>query len=243
MPGVDTISTRLGEGVWAPWPKTARLLHHQDVEAAHLHRQPLAAVPLRSGARDRADRHLRLLQQKDAFSAVDYELFSLLAAHAATAIFHRSSTRIRTKLNTIQSSSTSHHVNLVRGTHTSGDGERETFWSSKTRRHAPLLRVFVERFKNAQDHRSRGRRGRAQEAVRPRRIDLILTDINMPVMDGSSSSRWCARTPAQKHPHHLITTEGAEEDRERGLALARTPTITADPFVAFDQDDQRLLSV
>ena len=29
----------------------------------------------------------KLLVQKDAFTAVDYELFSLLAAHAATAIF------------------------------------------------------------------------------------------------------------------------------------------------------------
>ena len=46
----------------------------------------------------------RLLQQKDAFSAVDYELFSLLAAHAATAIFSsKLYSQSERKLNTIQS--------------------------------------------------------------------------------------------------------------------------------------------
>jgi NitT/TauT family transport system permease protein len=46
----------------------------------------------------------KLLQQKDSFSAVDYELFSLLAAHAATAIFSsKLYSQSERKLNTIQS--------------------------------------------------------------------------------------------------------------------------------------------
>ena len=67
--------------------------------------KPLAAVPLK------IKEHVigliviyKLLQQKDAFSAVDYELFSLLAAHAATAIFSsKLYSQSERKLNTIQS--------------------------------------------------------------------------------------------------------------------------------------------
>lgn len=66
---------------------------------------PIAVVPLK------IKNHVigviviyRLLQQKDAFTAVDYELFSLLAAHAATAIFSsKLYSQSERKLNTIQS--------------------------------------------------------------------------------------------------------------------------------------------
>ena len=44
-----------------------------------------------------------LLQQKDGFSALDYELFTLLAGHAATAIFaSQLYSQSERKLNTIQ---------------------------------------------------------------------------------------------------------------------------------------------
>jgi transcriptional regulator with GAF, ATPase, and Fis domain len=107
MPGVDTISTRLGEGVLGTVAKTGESYYiNQDIEGSEISiDKPLAAVPLK------IKEHVigliviyRLLQQKDAFSAVDYELFSLLAAHAATAIFSsKLYSQSERKLNTIQS--------------------------------------------------------------------------------------------------------------------------------------------
>jgi two-component system chemotaxis response regulator CheY len=52
------------------------------------------------------------------------------------------------------------------------------------------------------------------------RIDLVITDINMPMMDGLklvTHIRGNART--KDLPIIIVTTEGAEEDRRRGLAL------------------------
>jgi two-component system chemotaxis response regulator CheY len=52
------------------------------------------------------------------------------------------------------------------------------------------------------------------------RVDLVITDINMPMMDGLkliSVIRGSARTKTL--PIIIVTTEGAEEDRKRGLAL------------------------
>ena len=51
-------------------------------------------------------------------------------------------------------------------------------------------------------------------------IDIILVDINMPVMDGLKLVSLVRQDPKIKHlPVIIITTEGAEEDRSRGLAL------------------------
>jgi len=52
------------------------------------------------------------------------------------------------------------------------------------------------------------------------RVDLVITDINMPMMDGLkliALIRGNARTKTL--PIIIVTTEGAEEDRQRGLAL------------------------
>ncbi|OLD63295.1 MAG: two-component system response regulator [Acidobacteria bacterium 13_1_40CM_2_68_5] len=52
------------------------------------------------------------------------------------------------------------------------------------------------------------------------RVDLVITDINMPMMDGLkliALIRGNARTKTL--PIIIVTTEGAEEDRKRGLAL------------------------
>ena len=107
MPGVDQISARLGEGIMGTVAKTGESYYiNQDVEGGKITiDKPLAAVPLK------IKEHVigliviyKLLQQKDAFSAVDYELFSLLAAHAATAIFSsKLYSQSERKLNTIQS--------------------------------------------------------------------------------------------------------------------------------------------
>ena len=107
MPGIDTISARLGEGILGDVAKTGESYYiNQDVEGGTIALdKPLAAVPLK------IKEHVigliviyKLLQQKDSFSAVDYELFSLLAAHAATAIFSsKLYSQSERKLNTIQS--------------------------------------------------------------------------------------------------------------------------------------------
>jgi transcriptional regulator with GAF, ATPase, and Fis domain len=107
MPGVGDISIRLGEGIMGMVAKTGESYYiNQDVEGGRITlEKPLAAVPLK------IKEHVigliaiyKLLQQKDSFSAVDYELFSLLAAHAATAIFSsKLYSQSERKLNTIQS--------------------------------------------------------------------------------------------------------------------------------------------
>src|SRR5947209_17979755 len=105
--GIETISVRLGEGILGSVAKTGESYYiNQDVEGGEVTlEKPLAAVPLK------IKEHVigliaiyKLLQQKDSFSAVDYELFSLLAAHAATAIFSsKLYSQSERKLNTIQS--------------------------------------------------------------------------------------------------------------------------------------------
>ncbi|MFN3395579.1 MAG: response regulator [Thermodesulfovibrionales bacterium] len=52
------------------------------------------------------------------------------------------------------------------------------------------------------------------------KIDLILADINMPVMDGLKLvSLVRSNASYEKIPIIIITTEGAKEDRERALAI------------------------
>jgi two-component system chemotaxis response regulator CheY len=52
------------------------------------------------------------------------------------------------------------------------------------------------------------------------RFDIVITDINMPIMDGLKLVR---RIRSDEHhrevPIVIITTEGAEEDRQRALSL------------------------
>ena len=59
------------------------------------------------------------------------------------------------------------------------------------------------------------------------RFDIIITDINMPIMDGLKLVRRIRSDEALKHiPIVIITTEGAEEDRQRALALGANAYIT-----------------
>jgi two-component system chemotaxis response regulator CheY len=59
------------------------------------------------------------------------------------------------------------------------------------------------------------------------RFDLILTDINMPIMDGLKLVSLVRSDPALRSiPIAIITTEGAAEDRERALALGANDYIT-----------------
>ena len=108
MPGLESLSIQLGDGIIGQVARTGESYYvNHDVQGGGVVtlEKPLAAVPLK------IKEHVigliviyRLLQQKDAFSAVDYELFSLLAAHAATAIFSsKLYSQSERKLNTIQS--------------------------------------------------------------------------------------------------------------------------------------------
>jgi two-component system chemotaxis response regulator CheY len=59
------------------------------------------------------------------------------------------------------------------------------------------------------------------------KFDIILTDINMPIMDGLKLVKRVRTDPVHKDvPIIVITTESAEEDRQRALALGANAYIT-----------------
>ena len=60
----------------------------------------------------------------------------------------------------------------------------------------------------------------ALKKLSSQKFDIILTDINMPIMDGLKLVSMVRNDPVHKAiPIIIITTEGADEDRKRGLAL------------------------
>ena len=67
----------------------------------------------------------------------------------------------------------------------------------------------------------------ALKKLSTQKFDIILTDINMPIMDGLKLVSMVRNDPVHKAiPIIIITTEGAEEDRERGLALGANAYIS-----------------
>jgi two-component system chemotaxis response regulator CheY len=59
------------------------------------------------------------------------------------------------------------------------------------------------------------------------RFDLIVTDINMPIMDGLKLIRRIRMDERHKEvPIIVITTEGGDEDRQRAMALGATAYVT-----------------
>ena len=103
VPGIENISTHLGEGILGAVARSGESFYLHDGQPSL--DKPLAAVPLK--IKDQVIGVIaiyKLLVQKHAFTAVDYELFALLAAHAATAIFSaKLFAQSERKLNTIQS--------------------------------------------------------------------------------------------------------------------------------------------
>ncbi len=60
----------------------------------------------------------------------------------------------------------------------------------------------------------------ALKKLQSEEVDMILTDINMPVMDGLKLVTLVKQNPKFRDiPIVIITTEGAQEDRDRGLSL------------------------
>lgn len=59
------------------------------------------------------------------------------------------------------------------------------------------------------------------------KFDIILTDINMPIMDGLKLVKRVRSDPTHKEtPIIVITTEGSNEDRKRALELGANAYIT-----------------
>jgi two-component system, chemotaxis family, chemotaxis protein CheY len=59
------------------------------------------------------------------------------------------------------------------------------------------------------------------------KFDIILTDINMPIMDGLKLVKRVRSDPTHKDtPIIVITTEGSTEDRQRALQLGANAYIT-----------------
>jgi two-component system, chemotaxis family, chemotaxis protein CheY len=58
-------------------------------------------------------------------------------------------------------------------------------------------------------------------------FDIIITDINMPIMDGLKLVKRIRSDEAYKNvPIIVVTTEGSQEDRSRALALGANAYIT-----------------
>jgi len=58
-------------------------------------------------------------------------------------------------------------------------------------------------------------------------FDLLLTDINMPIMDGLKLVSLVRNDPQyQSLPVVVVTTEGAQHDRERAMALGANEYLT-----------------
>ncbi len=59
------------------------------------------------------------------------------------------------------------------------------------------------------------------------KFDIVLTDVNMPIMDGLKLVRRIRTDPVHKDvPVIIITTEGAAEDRKRALELGANAYVT-----------------
>ena len=83
-----------------------------------------------------------------------------------------------------------------------------------------LISFSLKRFKNAQVIEAADGVDALKRLSGAEKFDLILTDINMPSMDGLKLVSVVRQNEQLRDiPIIIITTEGAEEDRERGLAL------------------------
>ena len=106
LPGIDRLTVRVGDGPLGQVAATAESQFLRGDSFGHVAHpdRPMAIVPLR--IKERTIGLLvvyQLLQQKRMFSQTDYELFSLLAGQAATAVFSaKLYSDAERKLNTIQ---------------------------------------------------------------------------------------------------------------------------------------------
>ena len=89
------------------------------------------------------------------------------------------------------------------------------------------LIVFALRRLKALDITEADDGGDALRKLQGAKFDILITDINMPIMDGLKLVRVVRQDAIHKEiPIVIITTEGAQEDRERALALGANAYIT-----------------
>lgn len=66
----------------------------------------------------------------------------------------------------------------------------------------------------------------AIEKLKRQDVDLILTDMNMPELDGAGVIRAVRQVFKKDTPIVIITSKGEQTDRERGLALGANGYLT-----------------
>ena len=67
----------------------------------------------------------------------------------------------------------------------------------------------------------------ALKKLSSQKFDIILADINMPIMDGLKLVSLVRSNPSYKGvPIIMITTEGAEEDKKKALAIGANAYLT-----------------
>ncbi len=66
----------------------------------------------------------------------------------------------------------------------------------------------------------------ALEKLKHRPVDLILTDMNMPEMDGAGLITAVRQELQRSTPIVIITTKGEQRDRERGMSVGADAYIT-----------------
>jgi two-component system chemotaxis response regulator CheY len=66
----------------------------------------------------------------------------------------------------------------------------------------------------------------ALEKLKVQQVDLILTDMNMPEMDGAGLITAVRNELKRATPIIIITTRGEQRDRERGMAVGADGYIT-----------------
>lgn len=67
----------------------------------------------------------------------------------------------------------------------------------------------------------------ALKKIQAGKFDILITDINMPIMDGLKLVGLVRKDATHKDiPIVIITTEGAQEDRQRALSLGANAYIT-----------------
>lgn len=67
----------------------------------------------------------------------------------------------------------------------------------------------------------------ALKKLSAQKFDILITDINMPMMDGLKLTSMVRKDETHKNiPIVIITTEGAQEDRQRALSLGANAYIT-----------------
>ncbi len=66
----------------------------------------------------------------------------------------------------------------------------------------------------------------ALEKLKLQPVDLILTDMNMPEMDGAGLINAVRQELQRSTPIVIITTKGEQRDRERGMAVGANAYIT-----------------